>query len=273
MEQNIFEEELLHGGNVNEVVRIGNTVHRSASWSAFVHDLLRYLEKQGFDGAPRFIGIDDKGREILSFITGEVPGNDYPDFKPYIWSDKSLIKCAELLRSYHDATVGFRTTSTKPIVDKDLLALEGWEDEVICHNDAALYNIVFKDEVPTAFIDFDLAAPGPRIWDIVYMLYTSVPLAGFSIDSATGKSIPYSAELHRAERSRRISLFFNSYGMEVPCNLKDWTIRRIKALCHTLISGAAEGNKAYQKMIEEGHVVHYEKEMIFLKEHFEDWEE
>ena len=46
------KEEILPGGNVNEVVRIGNTVHRTTEWSSFVHDLLRYLDKQGFEGAP-----------------------------------------------------------------------------------------------------------------------------------------------------------------------------------------------------------------------------
>lgn len=269
----MFEkEELLHGGNVNEVVRIGNTVHRNENWNPFVHELLLYLDKQGFEGAPKFIGIDDKGREILSFIPGEVPGNDYPDFKPYIWSDSSFIKSAELLRRYHDAVQGFKSTSCKPGIKISCLVPEGWEDEIICHNDAALYNIVFKDEVPIALIDFDLAAPGPRIWDIVYMLYTSVPLASFSIDYSIGKSIPYSTELHGDERRRRISLFFKSYGMEVPQNIKGWTISRIKALCDTLISGAAQGNIAYQKMIEEGHVAHYESEIIFLQEHFEEWQ-
>lgn len=87
------KEEILPGGNVNEVVRIGNTVHRTTEWSSFVHDLLRYLDKQGFEGAPKFIGIDHSGREILSYIPGEVPGNQYPDFKPYIWSDHTLIQC------------------------------------------------------------------------------------------------------------------------------------------------------------------------------------
>lgn len=265
------KEELLHGGNVNEVTRIGNTVHRTTDWNPFVHKLLRHLEKQDFEGAPKFIGIDDKGREILSFIPGEVPGNHYPDFKPYIWSDRSLIKCAELLRHYHDAVQGFEISSFRPSIENENLVIKGYEDEVICHNDAALYNIVFKDESPIALIDFDLAAPGPRIWDIVYMLYTSVPLASFAIDYTTGKSIKYDAELHAADRRRRISLFFKSYGISQPNDIKSWTIRRIKTLCNTLTQGAAQGNKAYQKMIEEGHVSHYEKEIIFLQEHFEDW--
>ncbi len=268
----MFEkEEILHGGNVNNVVRIGNTVRRSTSWSFFVHELLRYLEKQGFDGAPRFIGIDDKGREILSYIEGEVSGNDYPDFKPYIWSEDSLIRCAKLLRQYHDATQGFLETADIPKADYKGPVPEGWENEVVCHNDAALYNIVFKDEVPVAFIDFDLVKPGPRIWDIVYMLYTSVPLASFAINYNSGKSIPYKPELHAADRYNRISLFLKSYGMEAPLKLKEWTISRIEVLCNTLTTGALSGNTAYQKMIDEGHLEHYKREIIFLKEHFNDW--
>lgn len=39
------KEEILPYGNVNEVVRIGNTVHRTTEWSSFVHDLLRHLDK------------------------------------------------------------------------------------------------------------------------------------------------------------------------------------------------------------------------------------
>ncbi|WP_238882635.1 aminoglycoside phosphotransferase family protein [Clostridium sp. YIM B02551] len=265
-------EEVLHGGNVNEVVRKGNAVHRSTNWIPFVHELLIYLEKQEFEGAPRFLGIDDKGREVLSFIPGEVPGDYYPDFKPYIWSDNSLIKSAELLRNYHNAVKCFKVSSTETKFEVKLPAINSWEDEVICHNDAAPYNIVYKDEEPIALIDFDLAAPGPRIWDIVYMLYTSIPLASFSIDYNTGESVPYIRESHRVERKRRIHLFFNAYGMKIPNNLKEWTICRIKAMCDTLTSGAKQGNIAYEKMIEEGHLKHYEKEITFLEEHFEEWE-
>jgi hypothetical protein len=37
--------------------------------------LLSYLEAVGFEGAPRYLGIDAKGRECLSYIDGVVPDN------------------------------------------------------------------------------------------------------------------------------------------------------------------------------------------------------
>jgi len=76
----VTQEEVLKGGNVNHIVRKEDTVLRTTGyWSPSVHELLKHLEKQGFEGAPRFLGIDDSDRETLTFISGEVPGNDYPE--------------------------------------------------------------------------------------------------------------------------------------------------------------------------------------------------
>lgn len=110
-------------------------------------------------------------------------------------------------------------------------------NKVVCHNDAALYNIVFKDQRPMALIDFDMASPDPRIWDIAYTLYTTVPLASFEPVSHDATTEPYSPELHAGNRRRRITLFFENYGMEAPDNLKQWVIERLRALYVTLSQG------------------------------------
>ncbi|MCY9577884.1 phosphotransferase family protein [Paenibacillus alvei] len=145
------------------------------------------------------------------------------------------------------------------------------EHEVICNNDAALYNVVFQQEAPVALIDFDMAGPGPRMWDIAYSLYTSVPLASFTPDYASGSIVAYKSDLHAAERRRRIHLFFDSYGIPVPNDLRQWIIHRLTVLCETLRNGASAGNPAFQKMVDEGHVAHYENEIRFVTNHFEDW--
>ena len=92
-------------GNVTEIMRGGETVRRATSpQSPAAHGLLRHLEACGFDGAPRFLGLDDRGREVLTFVDGEV--NCYP--LPYhIWSDETLVGAARLLRRFHDATLGY----------------------------------------------------------------------------------------------------------------------------------------------------------------------
>lgn len=39
---------------------------------AYVQAVLLHLEAVGFEGAPRFLGVDDEGREILTYIEGDV---------------------------------------------------------------------------------------------------------------------------------------------------------------------------------------------------------
>ena len=94
-----------------------DTVRRATGpWSPAVHGLLRHLERRGFDGAPRSLGLEDRGREVLTFIRGVV-GN-YP--LPFdAWSDETLVHAARLMRRYHDATVGYaprtaRSGNSKP---------------------------------------------------------------------------------------------------------------------------------------------------------------
>ncbi|WP_342346143.1 hypothetical protein [Paenibacillus mangrovi] len=122
-----------------------------------------------------------------------------------------------------------------------------------------------------ALIDFDMASPGPRIWDIAYTLYTSVPLASFEPTLFDATTVLYSPDLHAGNRSRRIALFFENYGMEIPDNLKQWVIKRLQALCTTLSQGAADGVEAFVKMVDDGHLSHYEDEIKFLTLHFDDW--
>ncbi|OBZ19461.1 hypothetical protein A8L34_08165 [Bacillus sp. FJAT-27264] len=144
---------------------------------------------------------------------------------------------------------------------------------MICHNDAAFYNLVFRNGQPAALIDFDMAGPGPRLWDIAYTLYTSIPLGDFMPYFSSGKMeiVPYQHEKHAAERRRRIHLFFKSYGITVPNNLREWIIERLIVLCDTIKNFAANGNQAFQKMIDEGHLAHYENEVAFVDDHFDDW--
>jgi hypothetical protein len=112
-------EELLRGGLVTEVVRVGDTVRRRPGRNArFVHRLLESLERAGWDGAPRFRGVDEQGREILSFLPGHVPWQPAEQMRAR--SDDSLAVAAGLVRQFHDLTAG--------------ISLAGG-CEVVCHND------------------------------------------------------------------------------------------------------------------------------------------
>ena len=83
-----LKEEPLEGGRSSQgLVRIGNTVRRPLSPnSKFVHQVLRQLERTGFGAAPRYIGIDNQGRGVLTFFEGAVPHN----VKKVKWTDAQL---------------------------------------------------------------------------------------------------------------------------------------------------------------------------------------
>jgi Ser/Thr protein kinase RdoA (MazF antagonist) len=173
-------ETPLTGGRVTPgVVRVGETVRRPLkATSGFIHVLLEHLEGSGFDAAPRFLGVDDEDREVLSYIPGTVPPDLQPDH-----SDSTLVAAASLIRRYHDATAGS--------------ALAGTE-EVVCHNDLSPCNFVFRHRKPVGLIDFDAAAPGPRARDLGYALFLWLNLG------TDGPGL--------AEQARRSRLFLDAYG-------------------------------------------------------------
>lgn len=257
------EEEVLTGGNVSNVYRSGNTVRRELkSGSDKIHRILKHLENKGFSYAPKFLGIDEKGREVLSFIEGEA-GN-YP-LKQYMWSDDVLIEIGKMLRLYHDSVSDFSFDDSWKSIDNTPKPFE-----ILCHNDFAIYNIIFYDERPIGIIDFDVAAPGPRLWDIAYTLYTCVPLSRFYL-SETGEKIYYNSSQHAQHINQRVKLFFDSYGEEAEEDYLEMVLLRVEGLCKTIIRKAREGDIAFQKMIDEGHLEHYQNDIKFIREHRKEW--
>ncbi|WP_214769144.1 aminoglycoside phosphotransferase family protein [Exiguobacterium sp. s133] len=258
------QEQPLTGGNVSAVSRAGDTVRREQKPdSPRIHRLLVHLEKKEYPASPRFLGIDPQNREILSYLDGEA-GN-YP-LKAYMWSEAVLEETARLLRQFHDATADFEVPASWEPLDNTPLPYA-----VICHNDFAVYNVIFKDKKPIGVIDFDLAAPGPRIWDIAYTLYTFVPLSRHHHDEH-GRQVDYDPVTGPDRIKRRIDIFLAAYGMpELKEQLFDTLLLRIEALLLTIHRKAAHGEEAFQWMIEEGHATHYEQELAFIKQHGVTW--
>src|SRR4051794_29311814 len=100
-------EVVLVGGTANRgrVVRVGNTVRRpQRPTSAAVHALLCHLEDVGFPGAPRFLGVDEQGREVLSYVSGTAITQPYP---AWALTDEALVSLARPRRAYHRAARHF----------------------------------------------------------------------------------------------------------------------------------------------------------------------
>jgi aminoglycoside phosphotransferase (APT) family kinase protein len=253
-----MDEEILTGGHVNAVVRVGDTVRRPAgAWTPTVHRVLHHARERGVIWAPEPHGYDEVGREVLSFISGDVP-HEMPE---WVWSSLVLTDVARALRQWHDATSQF-----------DLVGAVWNSDaheptEVICHNDFAPYNCVFRDGRFAGAIDFDLCSPGPRLWDIAYTAYRYVPLMP-----------PAHAEVPDGgrERSRfgvtemcaRLDTFLAAYAAEsVPLRyshaavfgmaiqrlhaIADWTTRHVTRTGNTSLGQHAQMYRAHAQWIDD----------------------
>ena len=197
-------------GDVTEgVVRVGATVRRPRQpQSPFVAAYLAHLEAVGFDGAPRFLGVDERGRDVLDYVEGDVPGAP-----PEAWActDEVVAGIGRLVRRLHDASAGWapppeldwfgrHTAIELPAHLVDVVGVP----ELVAHCDVTPQNVVFRAGLPVALVDFDLARPTRRVLDMLTTAMWWVPLQ-HPADRApahAGVDVP-----------ARLRLLLDAYGM------------------------------------------------------------
>jgi len=181
------EERLPCGDVTDGVVRVGQTVRRPAQpQSAAVADYLEHLRAVGFDGAPRFLGRDRSGRDVLDFLVGDVPG-DPPE--PWAAEEDLLASVGVLLRRLHEASAAYAADRefaappgaswfTFPLpsgVAVDELPVEP-APELVSHKDVTPQNVVVREGCALGLVDFDMAGPTTRLVDVYNTAVHWVPL-------------------------------------------------------------------------------------------------
>lgn len=199
----------LLGGDVSDgVVRVGGTVRRRpAGNAAAVHAYLRHLEAAGFPYAPRFLGFDERGREILTFLDGEMGGRPLASWAV---TDEALHEIAVIQRRLHDCSAGFTLPDgvswAAPLELPGVApVVEPGAEDVVGHNDITFENTIFVDGHPAGIVDFDLAGPTTRLLDVVTTLRYWAPLA----DPADRDPA-----LRDADAGRRMRIFADAYGLD-----------------------------------------------------------
>jgi hypothetical protein len=200
-------ETPLLGGDVNVgeniVVRVGDTVRRPVGpHTDYAHALLRHLEEVGFDGAPRVLGLDEKGREVLSFVEGE------PAFAPLPRDDEALAAIGRLLRRMHDAQAGFEPPPDWHEAPLDLPPSAAALPQVVCHHDAFPPNVILRDGLPAALVDWDFAGPAPGLYDVASAANFWVPLKPDEQAEKWG--------LEALPRGERLRVLCDAYGLDAP---------------------------------------------------------
>jgi hypothetical protein len=230
------------GGLITAAVRAGNTVRRPAGPGASaVTALLTYLESAGFTGAPRYLGRDDHGRSVLTWIEGWCPSRD----EEHLIDDGALRAVGALLRCYHDVVAGYDPSG----------AAAGFEEgprarapgQLVCHGDVAPRNTIFHDGVPVAFIDWDGAWISDPLWEVGHAMWQFAPLRPDSgLRSAGWHEIP--------DRLARAAALADGYRLGRDAR------RAVPALIAPMISGCAAsvvakaraGQAAFARLVEDG---------------------
>ena len=232
----------LEGGNTGGAVRVGDTVRRTAGpWTPAVHALLAHLAGKGFTGAPRPLGFDEQGREVLTFLEGETIGRRKP--RPaWVHAEDTLLQVARWMRACHQAVTDF--------VPPPGAVWRGggiWSPGlIIAHNDAATYNAAWNQGRLTGFFDWDFAGPATPEWDLALAAFSWVPLHTRHYVTAEGFT-------DFAARPRRLAQFLSVYSWPGTAGeFLEVVEARIRAHADGIRDLAAAGDEAFGRLLGQG---------------------
>ncbi len=235
------------------VVRVGDTVRRPAgAWTPAVHALLNHLHAVGFHGAPRPLGLDEQGREVLTFIPGTVA---WPHHFHLLHDDDQLRHVTRLIRDFHDAVAEF--TPPPDAQWQALIPADG--DEIIAHHDLAPWNLIINDQ-QWAFIDWDTAAPGTRLWDLAYAIHGFIPLTA-------------NHTYQRHDANHRLRLIADTYDLtqQQRRDILPLLAQRTHSMHTFLAEQAAQGAQPWTRLWQEGHGNAWQADTDYINHREHQW--
>jgi 8-oxo-dGTP diphosphatase len=226
--ERMLDGERLPGGNVGGAVRIGGTVRRpTGPWTPAVHALLDHLNAAGVPAVPRVLGYDERGREVLTYLPGEVVY--VPERR---MSDDQLAALVRWLRLFHEASARFRPEGEVTWrFERRTLA----DHEIVCHHDVGWYNLAFSGSHLTGVFDWDVAGPGVPLDDLAFAAWNNVSLLDVPADAAA-----------------RLRLMADSYGRVEARDILAQVRPRIEGSRSKIAAGAEEGDPGMQRLVRTG---------------------
>ncbi|MEU8434937.1 phosphotransferase [Streptomyces sp. NPDC029216] len=243
---------------ISTVVRVGDTVRRPPGpWTPAVRGLLGHFERVGFDGAPRALGFDAQGREVLQYVEGHAPQNPEVAELP----DSAVFLVGRLMRRMHRAGEGFSPEPARWAYEP---ATSGPET-VVCHNDIAPRNTVFVEGRPVAFIDWEAAGREVPEWDLAQAAWQFAPLTDDPGCAAFGWRTP-------PDRGRRLRLLVEGYGLppERRTALAGLAATRIRFTLDLIRRRAAQGEPGFVRLVESGIADGVERDALWTEAHREE---
>ena len=248
-----MQEELLAGGAINAVTRRGNIVYRpGGSWVPAVHALLDHLHQRGFDYAPKALGVDERSREMISFLPGE---SMMRPWKPVMFTVDALVQAAAMLRDFHAATFDLVLSAETEWRGGKAEKLPG---QVIRHGDLGPWNTLWEDDRLTGLIDWDFAEPGLALTDLAQLALYFVPLRGDDHWRECG--FP-----KRPDFAHRIQVICAAYGSFHPDEVVVEIIRLQETAMADIAERAAEGRYPWTMFRDNGEIERTRLEVEWLR--------
>lgn len=236
-------EEQLAGGNVTQPSRIGGHVHReSGPWTPVVHALLNHLHRVGFEGAPRVVGFDDAGREVLTYVEGDAGSTVFPSA---LLHERGLVTLGRFVRSFHDAARTFDpgADAVYRIGPKAI-----GPGEIVCHGDLGFWNTIWRAEEIVALIDWDFAEPLPPAFDVALAAMPVIPFGPDESAVRIGLAAP-------VDRRARLAALCAGYGDITPTEVVDAAARSLRIELERLQSFGAAGREPWASSLADGRQV------------------
>ena len=195
-------------------IKDGVVTRPAGPWSPTVHAFLRYLRSQGLTCISDPIAIDGDV-ERLVVIEGDAGADGWA----HQHSDAGLRSAVRLLRSVHDASVGWHPPTDAVFRTPDV-ASNG--ETVWCHGDVGPWNMVWHGDEAVGLIDWDFLHRGPRLDDVAYALRWFTPARDDenALDWHHFPTVP--------DRAHRVQVFLDAYGGLPPFDVAETIAARME---------------------------------------------
>jgi hypothetical protein len=176
------------------------------------------------------MGFDDQGREVVTFIDGELG---------FMWDDDVLPSLGSLIRVLHDAAASFDYLPHA----STWIGPRHVPVETICHNDIVPWNTVYRNRIPVALIDWEAAAPGPRAWDLAYAAAMFIPLTDPDDVFNSAKAGWSEAPTNITHRAARLRSLLDGYGMALDEAFLELVVERLLVMKRHILALAGAGSQ------------------------------
>ena len=199
---------------------------------------MNHLTNNDFQYSPKYLGVDDKGREKMTYIHGQQMNHTKIDM--------GLMRQAlRVLRQFHDIL--------------SVPELSG-EQETLLHTDFAPWNLIVNEGKLVGVIDLDDVKPGRRLYDVAYICWNFLDIGSEGSDFTEEEIFKY------------LPVLINAYGVIETSDFVDVLLSEQHRILKGRERRVEEVEEGEEKEYRKGICVEIKNQMEWVKKHRENIE-